>query len=211
MARERVIRSAPEMLESSSAGRRPATPVVAFGVAVADLGLASWLILEGHQFSAGVVALLAIAVMVMASFDAPAPRRPRAAFLARLLDRATEAAVLAPIAWVARHGSVRVAAVALVGLGASYVAAYERARGESLGYREREGRAYILSRWILLALGLMTGWIEAFLWAFCGLTVAAGTVRALNVAKQERAARAAGLRIHEPSGKPGPAAGGGPA
>ena len=197
------------MLESPSAGRRPATPVVAFGVAVANLGLTSWLILDGHPFSAGVVMLLAIVVMVLASLDAPRPRRPRAAFLARLLDRATEAAVLAPIAWVTRHSSIREAALALVGLGASYVAAYERARGQSLGYREGEGRAYILSRWAILALGLLTGWIEAFLWVFCAVTVAAGTVRALNVARQERLARAAGLRIPRPPGAAASPAGGG--
>ena len=52
-----------------------------------------------------------------------------------LLDRALEACVLAPVAWVSRDGSPRVAVLALVGLGASYLASYERARGESLGFR----------------------------------------------------------------------------
>jgi hypothetical protein len=187
---EQVIRSPTDMLEPSSAGRRPSTPVVAFAVAAADLGLAAWLILAGHRLLAGIVTALVIAVMVMASFDAPTPRRPRAAFLARLLDRSFEVAILAPIAWVARHGSVRIATLALVGLGASYVAAYERARGQSLGYLEREGRAYVLSRWLLLAFALLTGWVEASLWVFCAVTLGAGAVRAINVARQERLLRA---------------------
>ena len=76
---------------------------------------------------------------------------------------------------------------ALVGLGASYVASYERARGRSLGYAGSEGFLYRAVRALLLVLGLLSGWIEAALWAFVGLTILAAALRAWSVAEQHRA------------------------
>jgi hypothetical protein len=48
----------------------------------------------------------------------------------------------------------------------------------------------VLSRWLLLAFALLTGWVEASLWVCCTVTLAAGAVRAINVARQERFIRA---------------------
>ena len=79
-----------------------------------------------------------------------------------------------------------VAFLALVALGASYLASYERAKGESLGYRGSEGLGYRSARLALLVLALLTGWIQGALWAFVILTVAASAVRGWNVARQER-------------------------
>jgi hypothetical protein len=112
-------------------------------------------------------------------------RRSRFAYL--VLDLAFDTAVLAPIAWIARLPSPRVATLALVGLGASYVASYERARGRSLGYAGSEGFLYRAVRAALLVFGLLTGWIEGSLWAFVVLTVVAVAVRAWSVAQQQRA------------------------
>jgi hypothetical protein len=72
-------------------------------------------------------------------------------------------------------------------LGASYVASYERARGRSLGFAGSEGFLYRAVRAFLLVFGLLTGWIEASLWAFAVLTVFAAAVRAWSVAEQHRA------------------------
>jgi hypothetical protein len=146
----------------------------------------AWLILSGHRLWSGVAAVAGTALFLAASepfADA------RTAFAGRMLDRALEACVLAPVAWVSRDGSPRVAVLALVGLGASYLASYERARGESLGYREAEGPGFRTVRAGLLVLALLTGWIEFWLWAFAAVTASAGVVRAANVARQERRAR----------------------
>jgi hypothetical protein len=87
---------------------------------------------------------------------------------------------------VMRSGSNWDAVLALVGLGASYLASYQRARGEALGYVGSESLSYRLSREGLLVLGLLTGWIAASLWAFTALTLAAAAVRAWNIVLQER-------------------------
>jgi hypothetical protein len=81
-----------------------------------------------------------------------------------------------------------VTALALVGMGAAFVASYERAKGQALGYRGSEEVAYRTARAGLLALALLTSWTRGFLWAFVVLTAAAAAVRAWNVADQERRA-----------------------
>jgi CDP-diacylglycerol--glycerol-3-phosphate 3-phosphatidyltransferase/archaetidylinositol phosphate synthase len=103
-----------------------------------------------------------------------------------VLDRVFDASILAPLAWVWRSHSIEVSILALVGLGASFLASYERARGRSLGYPGNETVGYRGVRTAILVLGLLTGWIEGSLWAFAVLTVTASGVRALNVARRER-------------------------
>ena len=134
-------------------------------------------------FSAAGSALLLLAASIRWGLEGG--RRSRFVYL--VLDLAFDTAILAPIAWIARLPSTRVAVLALVGLGASYVASYERARGRSLGYAGSEGFLYRAVRAVLLVFGLLTGWIEASLWAFVGLTVVAAAVRAWSVAQQQRA------------------------
>lgn len=114
------------------------------------------------------------------------PTRHAERFADGVLDRVFDACVLVPLAWVARSGSNLDAFLALLGLGASYLASYERARGEALGYRGSENLAYRATRYTTLVLGLLTGWLHATLWIFAALTIAAAAVRAWNVAVQER-------------------------
>jgi hypothetical protein len=173
------------MAASSSGGRRSSSPVLPFLLAAAALGATAWLIVSGQRLYAG---LTATAAGILATLPALAsgPRLPRLTFAGRLLDRAFEAAVLGPVAWVSRHASPRVAVLALVALGASYLASYERARGEALGYREIEAVGYRVFRTALMIFGLLTGWVEASLWALVVVTLSASAVRAANVARQER-------------------------
>jgi hypothetical protein len=100
--------------------------------------------------------------------------------------RGYEAAILVAVAWAERPVSLRVSVLALVCLGSSYVASYERARGAGLGYRQTEGQAYRATVSGLLALALLTGWLEPLLWVVLVITSAAAVVRAANVAMQER-------------------------
>lgn len=144
------------------------------------------LLLGRHRIVAALAALVAGGALVLASarLARSGPRRERFALL--VCDRLFDAAALAPIAWAARDVSIRTSALALVVLGASFVASYERARGESLGYRGNEGLEYRTARLALIALTLLTGWLELGLWLLTVLVVAALAVRAVNVARQDR-------------------------
>jgi hypothetical protein len=185
---------APPTPAASSSASNLAPFAVALVAGAVALGLSAWLILAGHRTLAGLASLAATAATAVLASEARSGR-PRPAFAARVLDRAFEAALLAPIAWALRETNLRAAILAVIGLGASYLASYERARGTALGYREREGSGYRVGRWAILVLGLLTGWVEASLWTFVALTVAAGAVRAGNVARQERRGRSASAPI----------------
>lgn len=113
-------------------------------------------------------------------------------FAESMADRLLDACLLGPLAWVWRGTEPRVSALALVGLGAVFTASYQRAKAASLAYRVSEGLGYRVGRVALPAAGLLTGWVEASLWAFATLTVAATSVRASNVAAQHARERRLG-------------------
>lgn len=157
------------------------------------------LILTRHRFLSSLPALGAMAALIGAALDARAEtadwfepassderNRSIQRFAEGVVDRVFDACILVPLAWVARAGSNVDAFLALVGLAASYLASYERARGQSLGYRGSESLSYRGTRYSILVFGLFTGWLAATLWTFSALTVAAAAVRAWNVATQER-------------------------
>jgi hypothetical protein len=179
----------PARVDGSSLG--PATPLLATG-ALASAGTAL-LILSRHRLPAGVVALVgAVAITVVGSAGWARPGA-RERFGARLLDRVFEASILVPLAWVNREGANIDSVLALVGLGASYLVAYQRAKGKALGYHGTEGLAFLWTRYAILVLLLLTGRLLAGLWVYVGLTVPAAAVQAWNVARQERRAPASGV------------------
>jgi hypothetical protein len=144
------------------------------------------LILTRHRLFAGLAALAAAIALLAADASAPRAGRSRAWFAGRVLDRVYEASILVPLAWVARTGPEGEAVLALVGLGASYLASYERAKGQALRYQGVERALFKRTRYAILVLALMTGWLLAWLWAYAILTVAAACVGAWNVARQDR-------------------------
>jgi hypothetical protein len=149
------------------------------------------LILTHHRLLGGLVALAGAASLVAAEAWAPRAGRSRELFAVRTIDRVYEASILVPLAWVARAGDNGDALLALVGLGSSYLASYERAKGQALGYRGGERGLFARTRYAILVLTLLTGWLFAGLWIFVVLTVAAAAVRAWNVARQDRGASTA--------------------
>jgi hypothetical protein len=166
------------------------SPLSVLGASAAlSVGTAA-LILLGHTRWAGVAALFAALTMLLGTVSARAGARGRRSRLPRfaelVLDRIFEACVLAPVAWGWRGGSATITALALVGLAASFVSSYERARGRALGYRGSETVGYRALRAALLVFGLLVGWLGAALWIFAALTIAAAAVRAWNVVLQER-------------------------
>jgi phosphatidylglycerophosphate synthase len=169
------------------AGRPKTDPTLAYlGGSVALSGATAWLILIHHAGYAGLTALLGALALLAGALSASARDGLRGAFAERVADRAYDAAILAPLAWVSRAGSNGDAILALVGLGASYVASYERAKGRSLGYRGTETMAYRAVRIAILVLVLLTGAKVALLGLFALFTLLAAGVRAWNVANQER-------------------------
>jgi hypothetical protein len=173
-------------VDGSSLG--PATALLATG-ALASAGTAV-LILTRHRLPAGLVAMVgAVAIAVVGSADWARPGA-RERFGARLLDRVFEASILVPLAWVNREGANVDSVLALVGLGASYLAAYQRAKGQALAYHGTEWVALLWTRYAILVLLLLTGWLLAGLWVYVALTVPAAAAQAWNVARQERRAPA---------------------
>ena len=157
------------------------------------------LILTRHRLLATIPALGASAALLVAAFGARAegvdwmdpasrvePTRHAERFADGTLDRVFDACVLVPLAWVARTGPDGEAVLALVGLGASYLASYERAKGQALRYQGVERALFKRTRYAILVLALLTGWLLGWLWAYAILTVAAAGVGAWNVARQDR-------------------------
>jgi hypothetical protein len=170
--------------------------LAAMGASALLSGLVAVLLLTDRRVLAGVVALLSGAALAAGSFQARRAGIPngfvgRARFAERVLDVVFDASILVPLAWVLRPGSKWDAVLAMVGLGSSYLASYQRARGESLGYAGSESMGYRLTKEAILVLGLFSGWIAGTLWIFAVLTAAASAVRAWNIVIQERHARPA--------------------
>jgi hypothetical protein len=150
------------------------------------LAAAAELILARHTRLAGTASLFAVVGVIGLNVFADRQPSARLRFAAQLMDRAFDGCILAPIAWVTRATSHRIAVLALVGLSFSFLASYERARGEALDYRGSERAEYQAVRMSLLALGLLAAWVEPVLRAFLNLTVSASCVRAWNVVRQQR-------------------------
>ena len=174
--------------------RAPRRALAAMAASAVLSGLAAALLLTDLRILAGVVALVSGAALLTGSLQARRSGLPdgllgRAKFSERILDVVFDALILVPLAWVMRSGSTWDTVLAIVGLGSSYLASYQRARGEALGYLGSESLGYRLTREAILVLGLLSGWITAALWTFTVLTVAAAAVRAWNIVIQERNAR----------------------
>ncbi|MBA3728941.1 MAG: hypothetical protein H0W94_07070 [Actinobacteria bacterium] len=166
--------------------RVEAQRMAALAVAVAGSAAAGSLILWGSVRLAGMPALIGGLALVTGAPSSKDLRRSRSQFLTRLVDRAFDFSVLVSLAWATRDADPPVAILSLVAAGLAYLAAYERARGESLGYAVRDEAGYRAARTGVLTAGLLTGWLEAAIWVFLILTGAAAAVRAANVARQAR-------------------------
>jgi hypothetical protein len=180
-----MVGSAPEMGERRLGASAPAA-IAASAVAA---GGTSALVVTRHPVWAGLTTAIGAVALSWGSIRAWSPGRPvdpRARFAARIADPVFDTVILAAMAWAARNAAHRQAVLALVCLGASYLAAYERARARSLRYRAAEGAAYRGTRSLFLVIGLAFGVLEPALWALAGLTLAAVAARAANVARQER-------------------------
>ena len=156
------------------------------GGAVACCAGTSFLIVTRHRFFGGLAALAGAVALLVAEAAGSALGDTRERFAVRVLDRVYEASILVPLAWVSRAAAEGETALALIGLGASYLASYQRAKGQALGYHVVEHPAFKRTRYVILVLLLLTGWVLAGLWVFVVLAGAAAVVAAWNVAHQDR-------------------------
>jgi hypothetical protein len=150
-------------------------------------GLAAYLVLSGEGRWAGVSAGLAGVALVIGTVAARRRSRPLALFLDSAGDRAFDGCLLSAIALAARPAEPLAAGAAAVALVVSFVAAYERARGQALGYPVEDGLVSRIARYGLVTLGLAwPRWLAEALLVLVGLTVLSSVVRATQVVKKER-------------------------
>ncbi len=167
---------------------RPVTltrAVLAFGGVL--IGAAAWLAIDRRFRTTGLAAGLAAILLLLGGHRAHHGRgRYAERMLDTLLDRVWDGAVIGAIAWATRKDQPAVSAAALGALGASFLSAYIRARGASLGYTVEESHVTRGVRYGLIAIGLVFARPLAPLWAAAVVSGLAALVRSGQVLKEER-------------------------
>lgn len=154
-----------------------------------------WLLVNGLVLYSGLLLLIA------GSFDmidgavarSKGMTRPFGAFLDSTLDRYSEMIVFIGLIWYYYlHGGkfdVLYPLMIIIASQGSLLTSYIRARAESLGFQCRGGIIERPGRVILLAMGMITGWLTASLIALAVLTHISALQRFLLVWKQNRTLR----------------------
>jgi hypothetical protein len=156
-------------------------------VAAGAAGIATWQMLAGRPVGAGLGALVAGAILLAADPMMLGPQAMLERTVASFVDRAYDGAILAAIAWAYRATDPWIAVGALVALGASFLAAYVRARGASLGYGVDESSITRGLRYGLISAGLLVDGLGWALWTVASVMGLAALVRTSQVVKEERA------------------------
>jgi CDP-diacylglycerol---glycerol-3-phosphate 3-phosphatidyltransferase len=125
------------------------------------------LIASGHARVGGLLSLLSGLPDMLDGAVAKATGRSsrRGAFLDSVVDRLSDAAVLAGIIWLGIAGNQpRVAVLAAMVMALSLIVSYVKARAESLGYECNVGIAERPERVVVLGIALLVGHVLAGLW-----------------------------------------------
>lgn len=161
-------------------------PVLFAGAAVLA-ALAGGSVLEGERVLAGWAASVSGAAIVAAGMLWHRWRDPLDRILDSVADRLFDGLVISAVVWRARVDDPALAAAALVALGAGFLGAYIRARGQALGYEVEESMVTRGLRYALIAGGLLSGRVQGAMYAAAVLAALAALVRTSQVAKEERA------------------------
>jgi hypothetical protein len=171
--------------------RQPPGTAITRSVLVAGGALAvgaGWLVVALEPDVAALVAAASGTLLLLGGHRANhGAGGPTDRMLDDLLDRLWDAAVLSAITWVARDESAAIAVAAISALTLSFIAGYIRARGAALGYSVEERHVTRGARYVLVIAFLWFGWTWA-LWAVAVMSGLAATVRAGQVAQEERTA-----------------------
>jgi hypothetical protein len=155
---------------------------------------ATALILFHQPRIGGGFALAGGAAILWGWFLAQGEGHARSRFTSMLVDPLYDSALLASLAWVDRATAPRTSVLALAALGLCYLASYERARADALGFRTFESVGYRAARVALISVGLVAKLLTIALWLLIVLASAAVAVRAANVAVQHRRTKPHGAR-----------------
>jgi hypothetical protein len=167
--------------------RRRGTALAA-SIVAALASVAAGVMIVDRRFALGAaLSAAAAAGLMVGGVLAHGDRLLRERTLDSFVDRLFDGAVLGSIVWVERLDRPGAAAAALVGLAASYLGSYVRARGNSLDYRVEESMVTRGIRYGLVVLALVLDVSTWVLWALAVFALLAAFVRASQVAKEERA------------------------
>ncbi|HLF69949.1 MAG TPA: CDP-alcohol phosphatidyltransferase family protein [Actinomycetota bacterium] len=148
---------------------------------------AGWLISQGNYRTGGVMALVA---GVFDSLDGAVARArggsQRGAFLDSTLDRVSDAVLFAAVIWASLDTPAPVA-LAMAAMVLGFMTSYIRARAEGLGLECRVGLAERAERVIILAIGLITGFVTQSLVILVILSSFTVIQRFVHVWRQARA------------------------
>jgi hypothetical protein len=161
--------------------------VLAAIAAAGATGIATWQLLTTRPVTAGVAALAAGAILLAADPTMFVPEARLERTVVSFVDRAYDGAILAAVAWAFRGTDPWIAVGALVALGTSFLAAYVRARGASLGYGVGESSITRGFRYGLISVGLLVDGLGWALWTLASVMGLAALVRTSQVVKEERA------------------------
>lgn len=161
-------------------------------------GLAAWLITRNELLAAGLVYLLFSALDLVDGAVARATNQatPYGAVLDAILDRASEALVLAACGWYfAARGEEIQAVATYAALFGSVAVSYMRAHAEIMGLTMQEGLFRRQERVALLGLGLLFNGLTAVIWALALLSNVTAIQRLWLIVRGLR-----GLDAREPAG-----------
>jgi len=168
------------------AGEAERAAALALAGAAALVGGSCWLVFAGRGRWAGPAALGAGVLLLAGAAVARRAGSHLLTFLDSAADRTFDGCLLSTIALTARQVDPPAAAAAAAALVASFLGAYVRARGRSLGYDVEDSLATRAIRYGLVAVGLAGDWLGPTMIALLVVATLAAAVRASQVAKQER-------------------------
>ena len=157
----------------------------------------AWLIVDGRLLAAGLVATLAGLVDTLDGAVAKARGMTSrfGAFLDSSTDRASDALIFLPIAWlygvdpdIAERGDEWVALLAMGTLVFSFMVSYVKARAEGLGFDCNVGIAERAERLILVIAGLILDLVPLMLGILLALSIVTLVQRMVHVYRQSRSA-----------------------
>jgi hypothetical protein len=151
-------------------------------VTVAGAGVAAAMVLAREPLGAG--AAVALTGLAFVGARSRAPRSPRFLLVEAVAERVVEASLLGAIAWVALPAQPRLGGAAIAALGVSYLRAYLQIRSEGLGFEVSVPAWFRAASASFLALGLLTGAVEIFLWGLVGFSTFVLTLEAIQVGRQ---------------------------
>jgi phosphatidylglycerophosphate synthase len=167
-------------------GEAERAATMALAGAAALVGASCWLVFAGHGRWAGPTALGAGVLLLAGGSVARRAGSHLLTFLDSAADRAFDGCLLSTIALAVRDVDPPAAAAAVAALVASFLGAYVRARGRSLGYVVEDSAVTRGIRYALVGIGLAGDWLGPTMIALLVVTTLAAAVRASQVAKQER-------------------------